>query len=87
MAMLYICVAHIDLARWRLEGLLKRLRHHPEGVPAVMQEQLQQGIIEKVVEESQQNPDKIICYFLHHAVICKDKQTTKLRFMMRLHEG
>ena len=76
--------SNIDLARQRLEGLLKRLRHHPEvrwEYHAVMQEQLRQGIIEKVVEESQQNPDKIIHYLPHHAVIRKDKQTTKLRIV------
>ena len=76
--------SNIDLAKQRLEGLLKRLRHHPEvrwEYHAVMQEQVRQGIIEKVVEEPQQNPDKIIHYLPHHAVIRKDKQTTKLRIV------
>ena len=69
----------------RLEGLLKRLHHLPEVLKeyhAVMQEQLRKGIIEKVVvDEANQNADKIIHYLPHYAVIRKDKQTTKLRIV------
>ena len=43
-----------------------------------MQEQLQQGIIEKV-DETQQNTGRIVHYLPHHVVIRQDKQTTKLR--------
>ena len=73
-----------NLARVRLEGLLKRLHHHPEVLReyhTVMQEQLRQGIIEKVVDKPQQNAGNIIHYLPHHAVIRKDKQTTKLRIV------
>ena len=72
-----------DLAGWRLNGLLKRLSHHPEVLQeyhTVMQEQLQQGIIGKV-DETQQNTGRIVHYLPHHAVIRQDKQTTKLRIV------
>ena len=45
-----------------------------------MQEQLQQGIIEKV-DETQKNTGRIVHYLPHHAVIWQDKQTTKLRMV------
>lgn len=73
-----------NLAKLRLEGLLRRLHHHPEILKeyhAVMQDQLQKGIIEKVVDKPQQNADTIVHYLPHHAVIRKDKQTTKLRIV------
>ena len=71
------------LAGRRLNGLLKRLRHHPKVLQeyhAVMQEQLRQGIIEKV-DETQQTTGKIVHYLPHHAVIRQDKETTKLRIV------
>ena len=46
-----------------------------------MQEQLHKGIIEKVVDEANQNADNIIHYLPHHAVIHKDKQMSKLRIV------
>ena len=72
------------LAKRRLEGLLKRLRHEPEirqEYHAVMQEQLRQGIIEKVDNESPHDTGRGIHYLPHHAVIRKDKATTKLRIV------
>ena len=45
-----------------------------------MQEQLQQGIIEKV-DKTQQNAGRIVHYLSHHVVIRQDKQTTKLRIV------
>ena len=71
------------LAGRRLNGLLKRLRHHPKVLQeyhAVMQEQLRQGIIEKV-DETQQTTGRIVHYLPHHAVIRQDKETTKLRIV------
>ena len=76
--------SNLDIAKRRLEGLLKRLHHHPEvqqEYHAVMQEQLRQGIIEKVVDEPQHNADRIVHYLPHHAIIRKDKETTKLRIV------
>ena len=46
-----------------------------------MQEQLQQGIIEKVVDELPKKDGSTVHYLLHHVVICKDKPTTKLRIV------
>jgi len=71
--------SNFRLAKQRLEGLLKRLHQNPEvrrEYHSVMQEQLRQGIIEKVVDDG--GP---VNYLLHHAVIQKDKTTTKLRIV------
>jgi len=73
--------SNLRLATKRLQGLLKRLNQHP-GVKrqyhAIMQEQLRQGIIEKV----QPGQTSVRIHYLpHHAVIRKDKQTTKLRIV------
>ena len=73
--------SNLHLATKRLQGLLKRLRQHPDvrtEYHAIMQEQLRQGIIEKV--QPCQTGDRIH-YLPHHAVIRKDKQTTKLRIV------
>ena len=73
------------LAKRRLEGLLKRLRHHPEVLQeynAIIQQQLNLGIVEKVSDEGCKDTDvNRIHYLPHHAVICTDKQTTKLRIV------
>ena len=78
--------SNLHLAAKRLQGLLKRLHQHPDvrrEYHAIMQEQLRQGIVEKVL--LCQATDRIH-YLPHHAVIRKDKQTTKLRYMTHLHE-
>ena len=72
------------LAKRRLEGLLKRLRQDPEvrlEYHAVMQEQLRQGIIEKVVDDSPKSASGTVHYLPHHAVIRRDKTTSKLRIV------
>jgi len=46
-----------------------------------MQEQLRQGIIEKVVDELPKKDGGPVHYLSHHAVIQKDKTTTKLRIV------
>ena len=73
------------LAKRRLEGLLKRLRHHPEVLQeynAIIQQQLNLGIVEKVSDEGCKDTDvNRIHYLPHHAVIRTDKQTTKLRIV------
>jgi len=76
--------SNLQLAKRRLQGLLKRLHHHPEVLQeyhAILQEQLQLGIIEKVSNEYCESADSSIHYLPHHAVIRKDKQTTKLRIV------
>ena len=47
----------------------------------MMQEQLRQGIIEKVVDELSKKDGSTVHYLPHHAVIRKDKTTTKLRIV------
>ena len=77
-------LTNIDLAKKRLQGLLKKLRKHPEvhqECHAIIQEQLRLGIIEKCSEQSSQNSDGVIHYLPHHAVIRTDKQTAKLRIV------
>ena len=72
--------SNFGLAKRRLEGLMTRLRHNPEvrrEYHAVMQDQLRQGIIEKVADELP-NIEEHVHYLSHHVVIHKDKQTSKL---------
>ena len=73
--------SNLQLATKRLQGLLKRLNQHPnvrKEYHAIMQEQLQQEIIEKIQPGQTANT---LHYLSHHAVIRKDKQTTKLRIV------
>jgi len=81
---LRIAPSNFSLAKQCLEGLLKRLHHNPEvrcEYHAVMQGQLQHGIIEKVADESSQGTSRTVHYLPHHAVISTDKTTTKLRIV------
>ena len=76
------------LCRDRLKGLLRRLKQHPETMreyDSIIQGQLQQGIVEPV-DPSSQSADggensKCVHYLPHHAVIRKDKDTTKIRIV------
>ena len=71
-------------AKRRLLTLLKKLRHHPEVLQeyhAIIQEQLQLGIIEKVSEASTHKNGTGTHYLPHHAIIRQDKSTTKLRIV------
>jgi len=73
--------SNFQLAKRRLQGLLKGLRHYPEVLQeynAIIQEQLTLGIVEKVSNDSSEARDDIHC-LPHHAVIRTDKQTTKIR--------
>ena len=75
---------NFELARKRLQGLLKRLRQHPEvqqEYHAIIQEQLRLGIVEKCSDQTCQGSDDTIHYLPHHAIIHTDKQTTKLRIV------
>ena len=65
----------------RLTNLLKRLRQDPEVLKeydSVIRDQLSKGIVE-VVEKPGEGEVGKIHYIPHHAVIRKDKTTTKLR--------
>ena len=66
----------------RLNGLLKRLRYDTEVLQEydkVIRGQVQQGIVEVMPSEE---PDVDGVHYLpHHAVIRKDKATTRLRIV------
>ena len=71
---------NIALCRRRLHGLLKRLKREPDILHeynAIISEQLKRGIVE-VVEDTVEASEKIH-YLPHHAVVRRDKATTKVR--------
>ena len=75
---------NIALARKQLQGLLKKMRRHPEvqrEYHAIIQDQLRLSIIEKCRDQPSLNSDGVIHYLPHHAVIHTDKQTSKLRIV------
>ena len=61
----------------RLKGLLKRLNHDPEILNSIIQDQLRQGIVE-IVKSSDEVIEKTH-YLPHHAVVRRNKETTKVR--------
>ena len=70
-----------QLSRKRLENRLERLRHEPEDLreyDSVIKEQLHRGIVE-IVENLSEGEVGKVHYIPHHAVIRRDKLTTKLR--------
>ena len=80
---------HIDLpenrtlCQRRLLGLLRRLKQTPEYLKeydSIIQEQICMGIVERVHDTSVSEGQRVH-YSPHHAVIRKDKQTTKLRIV------
>ena len=69
-----------NLSRRRLHGLLRRLRQDPEVLreyDLIIRDQLAKGIVKRV-DESTAAP-KATHYLSHHAVIRRDKETTKVR--------
>ncbi len=67
----------------RLRGLVRRLRHDPtilQEYHTTIQNQLRQGIVE-VVEDPDSSKSGMTHYLPHHAVIRKDKTTTKVRIV------
>jgi len=76
--------SNFQLAKGRLQGLLKRLRHKPEVLQeynAIIQEQLKLGIVKKISNDSSEATDHNIHYLPHHTAIRTDKQTTKIRIV------
>ena len=70
-----------QLGRKRLENRLERLRHEPEVLreyDSVIKEQLHRGIVE-IVENLSEGEVGKVHYIPRHAVIRRDKLTTKLR--------
>jgi len=69
------------LSKKRLEGLVKRLRHDPEVMKeydSIIQSQQSQGIVEEV-SRREESAEGQIHYLPHHAVVRRDKSTTKVR--------
>ena len=82
--------SNFTLAKKHLEGLLNRLNHNPDvkkEYHTVIQDQLWQGITEEVTEDPRANVDGKVHYLPHHAIIQKDKQTTKLQIVHDASEG
>ena len=72
-----------ELSRQRLSSLLGRLRKEPEVLKeydSVIRDQIQRGIVE-VVERDANPGSHEVHYISHHAVIRRDKSTTKLRIV------
>ena len=64
----------------RLNGLLVRLKHDPDVLHeynSIITDQLQKGIVEMV--ESANEEVENIHYLPHHAVVRRNKETTKVR--------
>ena len=69
------------IAKRRFEGLQRRLRADvvfSQRYNEVIEDYLQQGIVEEVIE-GECSTSNIKYYLPHHAVLREDKQTTKLR--------
>ena len=70
-----------ELSHRRLSSLLSRLRKEPNVLKEydnVIKEQIDRGIVEVVDEEARPESNRIH-YIPHHAVIRRDKSTTRLR--------
>ena len=69
-----------NLSRRRLHGLVRRLKQEPtilREYDAIIRDQLERRIVE-VAQDTNDNP-QMIHYLPHHAVIRRDKKTTKVR--------
>lgn len=74
---------NFDLCRKRLSGLLKRLRQTPQLLAeyyAIIQDQLDKGIVEVVTQPTCTASDRVH-YLPHHGVVRQDKDTSKLRIV------
>ena len=72
---------NLGLSQKRLEGLLRRLKQKPDIMreyDTIIKGQLQQGIVEEVCQPDEGIPGRVH-YLPHHAVVRKDKETTKVR--------
>ena len=69
-----------NLSLKRLQGLLQRLKHTPailQEYDAIIRDHLSKGIVERVSHST--NIPGRVHYLPHHAVIRRDKETTKVR--------
>ena len=72
-----------QLSLRRLQGLLWRLRQQPELLmeyDKAIREKLSSGVVERVLDPAVVSGERVH-YLPHHAVIRRDKETTKLRFV------
>ena len=73
-----------ELSERRLRSLLNRLRKKPDVMreyDGVIREQIEQGIVEVVDDQTTLETCHPVHYIPHHAVIRKDKSTTRLRIV------
>ena len=74
---------HHNLCLKRLRGLTRRLQQEPDVLreyDSTIKEQLRQGVVEPV-EESSEEQSRQGHYLPHHAIIRRDKETTKVRIV------
>ena len=80
---LRILLNNYQLSLNRLDRLLRHLRQDNDILheyDSVIKTQIQQGIVE-IVEQPEQTDAERVHYLPHHAVIRRDKDTTKLRIL------
>ena len=70
----------------RLKSLQRKLLKEPELIREynqIIEEQLSKGILEKVAAEKDNEKEDVLylLYLPHHAVIRRDRETTKLRIV------
>ena len=72
-----------QLCEKRLRSLHRKMLHQPELLQEydqIIQQQIQDGIVEKVPNEEIEDTDKESVHYLpHHGVVGRDRETTKLR--------
>ena len=74
-----------QLCEKRLRSLHRKMLHQPELLreyDQIIQQQIQDGIVERVPDEETDNTDKESVHYLpHHGVVRQDRETTKLRIV------
>ncbi len=66
----------------RLSGLLRRLKRDPKVLQeydATIKDQIRRGIVETVKDDDHDADRGNVHYMPHHAVVRRDKDTTKIR--------
>ena len=72
---------NLELCEKRLAGLLKKLKTTPQLLveyDKVIKDQLEKGVVEIAPAQESLNHDEVH-YLPHHAVVRKDRATTKIR--------
>ncbi len=79
-----IIASHYNLSKARLGHLQQSLEANDDlmkSYNAIINEQLESGIVEPVVNEGKIASSKRVHYMPHHAVVREDKSTTKVRIV------